>query len=97
LLLPTDLVSLCLTIKHYIYDDNPVATLKYLLKTPTNPNYKYEEMKGVLNSENTCNRSMQILLSFRLPSKKKIKVCTTVLVSVGLYGCETWFLMTGRT
>jgi hypothetical protein len=53
--------------------------------------------KRELSPGNACKHSMQILLSSRLPSKKNnIKMCTIVIASVGLYGCETWSLMTGR-
>lgn len=51
-------------------------------------------MKGVLNSGNTCNHSMQILLSFRLPSeKKKLKYTHLYLylsVYMGVKLCLLW-------
>ena len=52
-----------------------------------------EEIKNRLRSGNTCNHSVQILLSSRLLSKNlKIKIYRTIILSVALYGCETWSL-----
>jgi hypothetical protein len=39
---------------------------------------------------NACCHSVQNLLSFHLPRKKKIKIHKTITLPVVLYGCETW-------
>jgi hypothetical protein len=50
-------------------------------------------MKSRLNSGTACYYSVQNLLSSRLISKNlKIKIYRTVILSVVLYGCETWSL-----
>jgi hypothetical protein len=50
-----------------------------------------DEIKSRLNSGNACYYSVQNLLSSRLISKNvKIKIYKTVILSVVLYGCETW-------
>jgi len=52
-----------------------------------------EEIKSRSKSGYACYHSMQNLLSSRLLSKNlKIKICRTVILSVVLYGCETWSL-----
>jgi hypothetical protein len=59
-------------------------------------NYKnsiQEEIKSGLKSGNACYRSVQNLLSFILLSiNVKIKIYRTIILSVVLYGCETWSL-----
>jgi hypothetical protein len=46
-----------------------------------------------LNSGNACYHSVQNLLSSRLLSKNlKIRIYKTIILSVVLYGCETWSL-----
>jgi hypothetical protein len=70
-----------------------VATFKYLGTTLTNQNDIQDEMKSRLNSGNACYYSVQNLLSSRLISTNlKIKIYTTVILPVVLYGCETWSL-----
>jgi hypothetical protein len=70
-----------------------VAKFKYLGMTLTNQNDIRDEIKSRLNSGNACYHSVQNLLSSRLISKNlKIKVHTTVILPVVLYGCETWSL-----
>jgi hypothetical protein len=57
----------------------------------------HDEIKGRLNSGNTCYYSVQNLLSSRLISKNlKIKIYKTVILPVVLYGCETWSLTLGE-
>jgi hypothetical protein len=59
----------------------------------TNQNSIPEEIKSRLRSGNACYHSVQNILSSRLLSKNlKIKVYRTIILSVVLYGCETWSL-----
>jgi hypothetical protein len=59
----------------------------------THENDIHDEIKCRLNSGNACYYSVQNLLSSRLISEKlKIKIHKTVILSVVLYGCETWSL-----
>jgi hypothetical protein len=61
--------------------------------TVTNQNFIQEEIKRRLNSGNACYHSVQNLLSSRLLSKNlKIRIYTTIILPVVLYGCETWSL-----
>ena len=70
-----------------------VEEFKYLGTTLTNQNSIAEEIKSRLRSGNACYHSVQNLLSFRLLSKNlKIKICRTIILSVILYGYETWSL-----
>jgi hypothetical protein len=62
--------------------------------TVTNQNLIQEEIKRGLNSGNACFHSVQNLLSSHLLSKNvKIKIYKTIILSVVLYGCETWSLI----
>jgi hypothetical protein len=46
-----------------------------------------------MNSGNACYHSVQNLLSSYLLSKKiKIRIFKTIILPVVLYGCETWSL-----
>jgi hypothetical protein len=58
-----------------------------------NENSIQKEIKGRLKSRNACYHSMQKNLSFSLLSKNiKFKIFRTTILSVVLYGCETWSL-----
>jgi hypothetical protein len=60
---------------------------KYLGTTVTNQNLIQEEMKRRLNSGNACYHSVQNLLSSRMLSKKlKIRIYTTIILPLVLYG-----------
>jgi hypothetical protein len=52
-----------------------------------------EEINSRLNSGNACCHSVQSLLPSRLLSRNlKVKCKKTIILSVVLYGCETWSL-----
>jgi hypothetical protein len=58
--------------------------------TITKQNLIQEEIKRRLNSGNACYHSVQNVLSSRLLYKNiKIRIYKTVILPVGLYGCET--------
>ena len=64
---------------------------EYLGTTIRNQNSIWEEIKSSLKAGNA---SVQNLLSFNLLSKNlKIKIYRTIILSVVLYGCETWSLI----
>jgi len=70
-----------------------VEEFKYFGTTLTNKNSIREEIKSRLKLENTCYYSVQNILSSNLLSKNlKIKIYRTIILSVVLYGCETWSL-----
>ena len=71
-----------------------VEQFKYLGITVTNQNSIEErKIKGKLKSDNACYHSVQNLLSYiSLYQNIKIKVYRTIILSVVLYGCETWSL-----
>jgi len=70
-----------------------VEELKYLGTGLTSQNYIQEKIKSRLKSGDVCNHSMQNLLSSSLLSKNlKIKIYRTIILTVVLYGCETWLL-----
>ena len=66
---------------------------KYLGTILINQNSIAEEIKSRLMSGNACYRSVQNLLSSRLLSKNlKIEIYRNIILTVFLYGCETWSL-----
>jgi hypothetical protein len=70
-----------------------VADFKYLRTTLIDQNCMQEEIKSRLNSGNACCRSVQSLLSSRLPSwNVKVKTYKTAILPSVLYGCGTWSL-----
>jgi hypothetical protein len=70
-----------------------VSHFKYLGTIVTNRNLILEEIKRRLNSGIACYHSVQNLLSSRLLLKNlKIRIYKTIILSVILYGCETWSL-----
>jgi len=70
-----------------------VEEFKYLGTAITHQNSIQEEIKNRLKSGNACFCAVQNLLSFSLLSKNiKIKIYTTILLPVVLYGCDTWSL-----
>jgi hypothetical protein len=70
-----------------------VEKFKYLGMTLINQNDICDEIKSRLNSGNACYYSVQNILSSCLISKNlKIKIYKTVILTVVLYGCETWSL-----
>jgi hypothetical protein len=59
----------------------------------TDQNSIQEEIESRLKLGNACYHSVQNLLSSRLlPKNLKIKIYRTIILSVVLYGCETWSL-----
>ena len=82
---------------HSIKIDNSsierVEEFKYLGTTLTNQNTIQEEIKSRLKSGNACYHSVQDLFSSSLlPKNLKIEVYRTIILTVILYGCETWLL-----
>jgi hypothetical protein len=70
-----------------------VAKFIYLGTTLTDQNYMQDEIKSRLNSGNACYHSVQSLLSSCLLSRNlKVKIHKTIILTVVLYGCETWSL-----
>jgi hypothetical protein len=70
-----------------------VEVFKYLGMTLTDQNSIQEEIKSRLKLGNAYYHSVQNLLSSRLLSKNlKIKIYRTIILSMVLYGCETWSL-----
>ena len=82
---------------HNIKTDNSsferVEQFKYLGTTVTNQNSIQEEIKSRVKSGNACYHSVQNLLSSNLLSKNlMIKIYRTIILSVVLYGFESWSL-----
>jgi hypothetical protein len=83
--------------RHSMRTDNSsierVEEFKYLGTTLTNQNSIQEEIKSRLKLGNVCYYLVQNLLSSSLLSKNlKIKICSTIILPVVLYRCETWSL-----
>jgi hypothetical protein len=70
-----------------------VKDFKFLGAALTNRNCILEEIKSRSNLGNACYHSVQNLLSSSLLSKNMtIRIYRAIIVSVVLYGCETWSL-----
>jgi len=70
-----------------------VEEFKYFGTTLTNQNSIQEEIKIIVKSGNACYLSVQNLLPSILLSKNvKINIYRIIILSVVLYGCETWSL-----
>jgi len=72
-----------------------VEQFKYLGTTLTNQNSIQVEIKSRLKSGNACYHYLPVqnLFSSSFLSKNlRIKMCRTIILSVVLYGCETWSL-----
>jgi hypothetical protein len=65
--------------------------------TLTSKNDIHDEIKNRLNSGNACYYSVQnLLFSCLILKNLKIKIYKTIILSVVLYGCETWSLTLGK-
>jgi hypothetical protein len=65
----------------------------YLGTTLIDQNCVDEDIKSRLHEGNTCYHSVQSLLSSCLLSRNvKVKTYKTTILSVVLYGCESWSL-----
>src|SRR5215469_7744104 len=70
-----------------------VEEVKYLGTTLTNQNSILEVIKSRLKLGNACYYSVQNHLSSSLLSKNlKIKIYSTIILPVVMYGCENWSL-----
>jgi len=68
-----------------------VEVFRYMGTFLRNQNSFLEEIKSRLVPGNACYHSVQNLLSSDLSSPNiRIKIYTTIILSVALYGCETW-------
>jgi hypothetical protein len=85
--------------QHKIMDRSfeDVANCKYLGTALTNKICMHKEIKSRLNSGKVCYHSAQSLLSSHLlPTNVKVKIHKNIILSVILYGCETWSHIIGR-
>jgi len=83
--------------RHSIKIDNRsferVEESKYLGTALINQNSIQEEIKSILRLGNACCHSVQNRLSSSLLSKNlMIKIYRTIILTVVLYGCDTWSL-----
>jgi hypothetical protein len=70
------------------YED--LAKFGYLGTTLTDQSFMHEEIKIRLNSEKACYRSILGLLSCCLLTRNwKFKILKIIILSDGMYGCET--------
>jgi hypothetical protein len=68
-----------------------VAKFKYLRTTLTDQNCMREEFNSRLNLGIACYHLVQSLLSSCLLSRNlKVRIYKTIILTVVLYGCETW-------
>jgi hypothetical protein len=68
-----------------------VSQFNYLRTKVTNQNLVHEEIKRRLNTDNACYHPAQNFLYSHLLSKNvEIITYKTIILSVVLYGCETW-------
>ena len=82
---------------HRMKNDNSsferMEEFRYLGTDLKNQNCIQEEIKSTLKSDNACCHLVQnILCSGLIYRNIKIKIYRTVILSVVLYGCETWSL-----
>jgi hypothetical protein len=68
-----------------------MVEFKYFVTVVTNQNCIHEEIKSRLNLGKACYHAVQYLFSSHLLLKHvKIKIYRTIILTVVLYGCETW-------
>ena len=83
--------GLCHTMKVDNSSIERVEEFKYLGTTLTNKNSIQKEIKSRLKLGSACYHSVQNRLSSSLLSKNlQITIHRTIILSVVLYGCETW-------
>jgi hypothetical protein len=70
-----------------------VSVFKYMETTVINQNLFKKKIKRRLDSGNLYYYSVQNLLTSRLLGRNvKFRIYETIMLSVVLYGCETWYL-----
>jgi hypothetical protein len=78
-------------IENYDSSSESVEQFKHVGTTITNQNSILEEIKSRVKSGNACYHLVQNILCPSLLSKNiKIKMYITIILPVGLCGCETW-------
>jgi hypothetical protein len=69
-----------------------IVKFKYLGRELTNQNCTHEEMKSRLNSGNSCfHLDQNFFSSCLLASNEMTEIYQTIILTVILQGCETWF------